>query len=95
MKNPTLSQISADIRSIKDQLKNTSSKDDLKNLATKDDLKNYATKNDFKILRNEMKQGFRSVIEYMDSFFVRENRIKNIETTVANHEVRLLTLEQK
>ena len=56
--------------------------------ANKDDLKNFATKDD-------LKREIRSVIDYMDGFFVQGKKLDRVEKTMANHEVRLLVLEQK
>ena len=68
----------------KDDLKNFSTKDDLKKCATKDDLKNFATKDDIRL-----------IIDHIDAFFVRDNRIKIVETTMHKHEERLTLLEQR
>ena len=54
------------------------------NFATKDDLKNFATKDDIRL-----------IIDHIDAFFVRDNRIKIVETTMHKHEERLTLLEQR
>ena len=87
--------------STKDDLKNFATKDDLKNFATKDDLKNFPTKDDLKnelkrfSTKDDLKREILGVINYMDNFFVRDHRLDQVKKTVANHEARLLVLEQK
>ena len=69
------------------ELKRFATKDDLKNFATKDDLKNFATKKDLKGFAT--KEDVQLIIEHMDSFFVRGNRLQSIEGKVSNHEARI------
>jgi len=81
----------------KDDLKNFATKDDLKNFATKDDLKNFATKQDLKdgLKKCATKDDIRLVIDHIDSFYVQGQKFESIRSTIANHEGRLLALEQK
>lgn len=76
-----------------------------KSMATKDDLKKYATKEDLKgqieglkkvmATKDDLKDQTGTIIDHMDSFFVRDSRAHGMELMLKDHEERLLAVEHK